>query len=83
MDWINVQEKLPELPEATENCKPLNTIVLVFNGRTVFDCMYSPKHGFYSGAWEQVEGVTHWMELPEPPIEVPKIYDMPFKSREP
>jgi hypothetical protein len=54
--WISVQEQLP----------PVNTAVLTrWRGET-----FSVDWRFPSGEWTTGSFVTHWMPLPQPPMEV-------------
>ena len=57
--WIPCSERLPKQFED----------VLVFDAlnNTVFTVYYYKHDGWYNG-WD-VEGITHWMPLPEPPKE--------------
>lgn len=70
--WINVSDRLPDSDRK----------VLIFTDTGislgVFDinCQYLKKAGFYDKemwddwwGYEEDENVTHWMELPTPPIE--------------
>ena len=61
MDWISINEKLPD------ECKSVIVYVTRFN--------YYPNYISMShrqdGVWKSEEGtckkITHWMPLPEPP----------------
>lgn len=69
MEWIDVNEKLPET-----NC---DVLVAKKNGRVILMSYHAPFDsgkrifqwwGF--GAWlDQHRQVTHWMSLPKPPIQ--------------
>jgi len=73
--WIKVTEALPELKYPEDKHIVLSNVVLVWNG-------YSKKLGYRlfdqfndcvvwrsdSEGWD-IRGVTHWMHLPEDPVE--------------
>lgn len=73
MDWISVEDRLPE-EEKTMNslwfdvwdagCKRREVDIKFANGKFIRQC--EDYQGDYSHD-EIMENVTHWMELPEPP----------------
>jgi hypothetical protein len=56
--WIPVSEKLPSKDMI---------YVICTNGVIVRELFYR-EHCFLSGIQDQTKQVTHWMPLPEPPI---------------
>jgi hypothetical protein len=62
--WISVKEKLPEG----------NDWVLVCSDKVMNCVMYSSEYGFFDATYASgnniyIPGITHWMPLPELPIE--------------
>lgn len=58
-EWISVKERLPSYGER----------VLVTEGHGVFEAFLSISHNWSRLGVDWVEGVTHWMPLPELPEE--------------
>ncbi|HDX4168003.1 TPA: DUF551 domain-containing protein [Escherichia coli] len=64
--WISCSERMPE---------ETDDIIVVSDGIVMSGISYSRRDGFYIAALEYdddepIDGVTHWMPLPEPPQEV-------------
>ncbi|HCO7402379.1 TPA: ead/Ea22-like family protein [Escherichia coli] len=64
--WISCSERMPE---------ETGDIIVVSDGIVMSGISYSRRDGFYMAALEYdddepIDGVTHWMPLPEPPQEV-------------
>ncbi|HCT7080086.1 TPA: DUF551 domain-containing protein [Escherichia coli] len=64
--WISCSERMPE---------ETGDIIVVSDGIVMSRISYSRRDGFYIAALEYdddepIDGVTHWMHLPEPPQEV-------------
>ncbi|HCN2972561.1 TPA: DUF551 domain-containing protein [Escherichia coli] len=64
--WISCSERMPE---------ETGDIIVVSDGIVMSGISYSRRDGFYIAALEcdddePIDGVTHWMPLPEPPKEV-------------
>ncbi|EHE4201152.1 TPA: DUF551 domain-containing protein [Escherichia coli] len=64
--WISCSERMPE---------ETGDIIVVSDGIVMSGISYSRRDGFYIAALEYdddepIDGVTHWMPLPEPPKEV-------------
>ncbi|EHX9033848.1 DUF551 domain-containing protein [Escherichia coli] len=64
--WISCSERMPE---------ETDDIIVVSDGIVMSGISYSRRDGFYMAALEYdddepIDGVTHWMPLPEPPQEV-------------
>ncbi|EMB5522407.1 DUF551 domain-containing protein, partial [Escherichia coli] len=64
--WISCSERMPE---------ETGDIIVVSDGIVMSGISYSRRDGFYIAALEYdddepIDGVTHWMLLPEPPQEV-------------
>jgi hypothetical protein len=65
MEWISIKDKLPEWQE----------IVLCYiNGEGIYklqgvDILQFVSDGFIHHEYGEMEGITHWMELPKPPKE--------------
>ena len=64
--WISCSEQMPE---------ETGDIIVVSDGIVMSGISYSRRDGFYIAALEYdddepIDGVTHWMPLPEPPQEV-------------
>ncbi|HFV6623287.1 TPA: DUF551 domain-containing protein [Escherichia coli] len=64
--WISCSERMPE---------ETGDIIVVSDGIVMSGISYSRRDGFYIAALkydddEPIDGVTHWMPLPEPPQEV-------------
>ncbi|EIM3171150.1 DUF551 domain-containing protein [Escherichia coli] len=64
--WISCSERMPE---------ETGDIIVVSDGIVMSGISYSRRDGFYIAALEYdddepIDGVTHWMQLPEPPQEV-------------
>nr|WP_250393266.1 DUF551 domain-containing protein [Escherichia coli] len=64
--WISCSELMPE---------ETGDIIVVSDGIVMSGISYSRRDGFYIAALEYdddepIDGVTHWMPLPEPPQEV-------------
>lgn len=63
--WISCSERMPE---------ETGDIIVVSDGIVMSGISYSRRDGFYIAALEYdddepIDGVTHWMPLPEPPQE--------------
>ncbi|HDY6642984.1 TPA: DUF551 domain-containing protein [Escherichia coli] len=63
--WISCSERMPE---------ETGDIIVVSDGIVMSGISYSHRDGFYIAALEYdddepIDGVTHWMPLPEPPQE--------------
>ncbi|EEW7230683.1 DUF551 domain-containing protein, partial [Shigella sonnei] len=63
--WISCSERMPE---------ETDDIIVVSDGIVMSGISYSRRKGFYMAALEYdddepIDGVTHWMPLPEPPQE--------------
>ncbi|EAA7871588.1 DUF551 domain-containing protein [Salmonella enterica] len=63
--WISCSERMPE---------ETGDIIVVSDGIVMSGISYSRRDGFYIAALEYdddepIDGVTHWMPLPEPPLE--------------
>ncbi|EOK1667252.1 DUF551 domain-containing protein [Escherichia coli] len=61
--WISCSERMPE---------ETGDIIVVSDGIVMSGISYSRRDGFYIAALEYdddepIDGVTHWMPLPEPP----------------
>jgi hypothetical protein len=67
MKWTSIKDKMPELTSGQSG--PL----IVSNGKEVYDdCMYIHgsfwvHYGGYDNDSFEIDDVTHWMPLPEPP----------------
>lgn len=64
--WISCSERMPE---------ETGDIIVVSDGIVMSGISYSRRDGFYMAALEYdddepIDGVTHWMPLPEPPQEM-------------
>ncbi|GCL15153.1 hypothetical protein BvCmsD80A_02848 [Escherichia coli] len=64
--WISCSERMPE---------ETGDIIVVSDGIVISGISYSRRDGFYIAALEYdddepIDGVTHWMQLPEPPKEI-------------
>ena len=64
--WISCSERMP---------KETGDIIVVSDGIVMSGISYSRRDGFYIAALEYdddepIGGVTHWMPLPEAPLEV-------------
>ncbi|EIS9360901.1 DUF551 domain-containing protein, partial [Escherichia coli] len=64
--WISCSKRMPE---------ETGDIIVVSDGIVMSGISYSRRDGFYIAALEYdddepIDGVTHWMPLPEPPQEV-------------
>ncbi|THF90217.1 DUF550 domain-containing protein [Escherichia coli] len=64
--WISCSERMPE---------ETGDIIVFSDGIVMSGISYSRRDGFYMAALEYdddepIDGVTHWMPLPEPPWEV-------------
>lgn len=64
--WISCSERMPE---------ETGDIIVVSDGIVMSGISYSRRDGFYMATLEYdddepIDGVTHWMPLPEPPQEV-------------
>ncbi|EOC0499994.1 DUF551 domain-containing protein [Cronobacter sakazakii] len=64
--WISCSERMPE---------ETGDIIVVSDGIVMSGISYSRRDGFYIAALEYdddepIDGVTHWMPLPEPPQEM-------------
>lgn len=64
--WISCSDRMPE---------ETGDIIVVSDGIVMSGISYSRRDGFYIAALEYdddepIDGVTHWMHLPEPPQEV-------------
>ncbi|WP_191650408.1 DUF551 domain-containing protein [Escherichia coli] len=62
--WISCSERMPE---------ETGDIIVVSDGIVMSGISYSRRDGFYMAALEYdddepIDGVTHWMPLPEPPL---------------
>lgn len=58
-EWINAKNRRPEKD---------NGRFLVFNGAVVFEMSYNIQFGgWHTPSGVSYKGITHWMELPEPP----------------
>ena len=68
MEWISVEERLPEMYEDGSA-----DIVLVTDGQFIHMAAYSNEKWYFAECGEMKEPmfykVTHWMPLPEPPKE--------------
>lgn len=67
-EWISVKDGLPEVPQGYEQ---VQVIIWSENGLDVA-WYQSNNNEFYDMAgWlgSEINGVTHWMPLPEPPKE--------------
>ncbi|EPB1078087.1 TPA: DUF551 domain-containing protein [Escherichia coli] len=63
--WISCSDRMPE---------ETGDIIVVSDGIVMSGISYSRRDGFYIAALEYdddepIDGVTHWMHLPEPPQE--------------
>lgn len=76
MEWVSVEERLPE--DGNENQRAIKVLVAIKakNGITVRsqtrfkDRRYSAKGYEFYWKWRSAAGeVTHWMPLPPPPKE--------------
>lgn len=73
MEWISVKEQLPEMPDEKikEGFVQMQVLVWCDTGRHC--AWYQPNAAeFYTcSGWfgQEVNNVTHWMPLPEPPRE--------------
>lgn len=74
-EWISVKDKLPELEAPEQESRP----VLTYSSYRSLDNMVVGIYGVYTeskGFWSDGERhllVTHWMPLPEPPVEAKPI----------
>lgn len=59
MEWISVRERFPDEDYP----------VLVYGLTDCDIARFYPTEGWYSEAWGDVKGITHWMQLPDPPKE--------------
>ncbi|AUR93850.1 TMhelix containing protein [Vibrio phage 1.189.B._10N.286.51.B5] len=62
MKWINAKDKKP-----IESSKVLCSYENYKNKHSGFIVATFVNGGFYAGGSYSVGGVTHWMQLPEPP----------------
>ncbi len=72
MEWISVNDMLPNSVLDMKNKKQIKVLVCLNNGtiRTALFGMEKDWKGDFSG-WGFIRGcsnVTHWMPLPEPPV---------------
>jgi hypothetical protein len=67
MEWISVKDHLPPY---------LKKVIIFFRGKEArkfspkgvdFGAWYTKQYGWLHSDGCQAEGVTHWMEMPEPP----------------
>nr|UVX85278.1 MAG: Protein of unknown function (DUF551) [Bacteriophage sp.] len=70
--WIKCSERMPE--ETDDIIVVSDDIIVVSDGIVISGISYSRRDGFYMAALEYdddepIDGVTHWMPLPEPPQE--------------
>ena len=57
-EWIKCSDRLPDD----------GVWVLIYQEGYVFDmASYSERNDLFENGYEWLEGVTHWMPLPEPP----------------
>ena len=60
-DWIGVSEKLPELL--------VRVILFDANGLGAISGRRSSIGWYLEGTFDENANITHWMPLPEPPME--------------
>ena len=68
MNWINVEDRLPELP--TDPKIKIICRCLVANDRgVVFEAIFfiNYKTFYYLEEHRKIKNITHWMPLPKPP----------------
>ena len=59
IEWISVDERLPEKEQIVLCCLGLVMNVYTYKGDGIWEDSY--------GYWQKDEPITHWMPLPEPP----------------
>ena len=69
--WISIEDRKPKLTHSDGIYKRSDTVI-VTNGKycTAANWVHSTWAGWYSwydGDEEELEDVTHWMPMPEPP----------------
>jgi hypothetical protein len=63
MEWISVKDQLPD--------EDARVLCFGFTGSMIVGSIWAEveKEGYYAESGEDMlDEVTHWMELPEPPI---------------
>ena len=71
-EWISVDDRLPEDDEQVlVFARPLK-LYPSENGRGLVDTMICLGGDLWIHDWERQPKVTHWMPLPDPPVEVTK-----------
>lgn len=65
MEWISVEDRLPE---------PFESVLCYMPGETPFPTVhegYLASDGIWVSNWFKIEpgGVTYWAEMPKPPIQ--------------
>lgn len=79
-EWISVEDELPEVGQPVivhgdpyKNKPPTFTLAVVDHSSDWHECDSSfgwidyDLDGFTGKGFNDIEGVTHWMPLPEPP----------------
>lgn len=75
MEWISVQNKLPEEKEVVvvyqewKNAVTLGYWFEMFPNVKFWQALRTPYDAAYDIPWVGAGRVTHWMPLPEPPKE--------------
>ena len=67
MEWISVEDRLPE-PEFVIAGNELVNVIVALDSGTVIDAYYHSKKGWeFIGVPLPFSIVTHWMPFPDPP----------------
>lgn len=68
MEWISVKDRLPEMNKTVLIVRSGSVEIGFYNAKD--KRFYVPNESAFDGWPIPVDGVTHWMPLPEPPKEV-------------
>lgn len=66
MEWISVEDRMPK----TQTGKMAFVDVLCWSESSLFKARYNPRtNNFLNDHFSNIQNVTHWMPLPEPPTQ--------------